>query len=104
MALDFNVVKIPSGISTEQGATIGVAYVAAVLALGVSLGVDFSSVAGGPNLFQLVRAEGSRNLPEDVRSECLDGVQSHERAVAGDWVAVWGGTLFHFLREPWYVL
>ncbi|KAH8845336.1 hypothetical protein MCOR27_007660 [Pyricularia oryzae] len=92
VALDFNVVKIPSGISTEQGATIGVAYVAAVLALGVSLGVDFSSVAGGPNLFQLVRAEGSRNLPEDVRSECLDGVQSHERAVAGDWVAVWGGS------------
>ncbi|KAI6354321.1 hypothetical protein MCOR25_008675 [Pyricularia grisea] len=92
IASDFNVVRIPSSISMEQGATIGVAYVAAVLALGVSLGVDFSSVAGGPNLFQLVRAVGSPDLPEDVRSECLDGIQSHERAVAGDWVAVWGGS------------
>lgn len=57
------------------------------------MGVDFSSVLSGPDLFSLLRSSVPQDsLAEDIRSECLDGIRSHERAKAGDWVAVWGGS------------
>ncbi|MBE3044057.1 hypothetical protein IMZ48_16100 [Candidatus Bathyarchaeota archaeon] len=67
------------------------AFVAAAIALGVSIGVDFSSVLDGPDLFSSVRSVEATNLPEDVRAECLEGVEDHERPRPGDWLAIWGG-------------
>jgi hypothetical protein len=55
------------------------------------MGVDFSSILGGPDLLQLVRSVDPESIPEDVRAECLQGITDDERAVPGDWVAVWGG-------------
>ncbi|EEY15281.1 conserved hypothetical protein [Verticillium alfalfae VaMs.102] len=52
---DFNTVRIPPNVPRQPGATIGVAYVAAVLSLGVCMGVDFSSILDGPDLLQVVR-------------------------------------------------
>ncbi|KAI0470047.1 quinone oxidoreductase [Xylariaceae sp. FL0804] len=88
----FNTVKMPSSISLQSGATVGVAFVAAALALGICMGVDFTSVADGPDLLELVRMVGRDGLPEDIRSECLDGVTEPERALPGDWIAIWGGS------------
>ncbi|CAM1510765.1 Fc.00g082780.m01.CDS01 [Cosmosporella sp. VM-42] len=92
-ALSYNVVRLPKMTSVEDGATLGVAFVAAALALGVCLGVDFSKVLDGPDLFKLVRKLKSESLPDDVRKECLNSIGSHERARAGDWLAIWGGKL-----------
>ncbi|KAK3689291.1 chaperonin 10-like protein [Podospora appendiculata] len=92
VAFDYNTVRLPPSISPEEGSTLGVAFVAAALALGVCMGVDFSSVLDGPDLFTLVRKIAPELLAEDVRGECLDGIAGHERAVAGDWLAIWGGS------------
>ncbi|KAI5923601.1 quinone oxidoreductase [Camillea tinctor] len=88
----FNVVKIPPSLSLRSGATIGVAFVATALALGISMGVDFSSVANGPDLLKLVKNVDRESLPEDIRAECLDNILPSERALPGDWVIIWGGS------------
>ncbi|OLN97103.1 Zinc-type alcohol dehydrogenase-like protein C2E1P3.01-like protein 1 [Colletotrichum chlorophyti] len=89
---DFNAVRIPPNVSPQAGATLGVAFVAAVLSLGICMGIDFSHVLGGPDLLHLVRSIPPESLPQDIRAECLSGIRDHERAVAGDWVVIWGGS------------
>ncbi|KAF6805447.1 zinc-binding dehydrogenase [Colletotrichum sojae] len=91
---DFNAVRIPPCVSPQAGATLGVAFVAAALSLGICMGVDFSSILDGPDLLSLVRNNiPAESLPQDIRAECLSGIRDDsERAVAGDWVAVWGGS------------
>ncbi|KAK3400431.1 hypothetical protein B0T20DRAFT_432348 [Sordaria brevicollis] len=90
----YNTVLLPPFLSAEEGSTLGVAFVAAALSLGVCMGVDFSSVLSGPDLFSLLRSPSfaQDSLASDIRSECLDGIRAHERAKEGDWVAVWGGS------------
>jgi hypothetical protein len=98
VARDFNVVKIPWHLPIQHGATIGVVFVAAALALGVCTGLDFSSVCDGPNLFETVRSLDPELLPKDVRQECLEGISKEDRAKPGDWLAIWGGKHFtHFI-------
>ncbi|RSL81147.1 hypothetical protein CEP51_006049 [Fusarium floridanum] len=92
VASDFNVVRIPKEITVNQGATLGVAYVAASLSLGVCLGVDFTSVHDGPNILNLVREVPEEYLPQDIRAECLNGILPGEGAKPGDWIAIWGGS------------
>ncbi|KAK0705737.1 chaperonin 10-like protein [Apiosordaria backusii] len=92
VALDYNTVRLPPSLTIEQGSTLGVAFVAAALALGVCAGLDFSHVLGGPDLYSLVRDLPADKLAEDIRAECLDSIRSHERAQKGDWLAVWGGS------------
>lgn len=92
VASDFNVVRIPPRVSLRDGATLGVAYVAASLALGVCLGIDFTHVHDGPDLLDLVRALPPGTLPSDIRDECLSGIPASSRAKPGDWIAIWGGS------------
>lgn len=92
VASDFNVVRIPKEITLREGATIGVAFVAASLALGICLGVDFTGLHDGPDILDLVRQIPEETLPEDIRHECLSGILPAERAKAGDWIAIWGGS------------
>jgi NADPH:quinone reductase-like Zn-dependent oxidoreductase len=91
VAQSHTVVRLPAHISFEQGSTFGVAFAAASLALGVSLGVDFSKILGGPDLYQAVRDLGSEKLPQDIAAECLNGIEPNERPIRGDWLVVWGG-------------
>ncbi|CAK7221285.1 hypothetical protein SCUCBS95973_004442 [Sporothrix curviconia] len=96
VAWDYNTVRLPRHVSYEAGATVGVAFVAAVLALGVNLGVDFSGVEDGPDLLSLVRSLSSSSsstaLPADIRDECLSGIAETDRARPGDWLAIWGAS------------
>ena len=90
---DFNVARLPTGLQVNAAAGLGVAFVSAVLSLGISLGVDFSAAHGhdqGPDLFSRVRNE-PKAIPEDVREECLNGIAEDERPQKGDWIAIWGG-------------
>ncbi|KAL5088065.1 GroES-like protein [Trichoderma afarasin] len=89
---DYNVARIPPSISFQQAAGLGVAFSAAAITLGICMGVDFSSILDGPDLLQLMRSVPPESIPEDVRTECLQGISDAERAVPGDWVAVWGGS------------
>ncbi|KAK8081183.1 hypothetical protein PG997_009001 [Apiospora hydei] len=96
----FNTVRIPPSVPLQSAATLGVAFVAAALALGICMGVDFSHTADGPDLLELVQknasssssSSGCYQLPDDIRAECLEGLAPGERALPGDWVAIWGGS------------
>lgn len=93
---DYNACRIPDHIPTTAAAPIGVAYVAAALALGVCLGIDFSKAARGvkgPNMKQIVQSVEPEKWPIDVRDECSNGIPKEERPVAGDWIAIWGGKM-----------
>lgn len=85
---------MPTNISVQTGAAIGVAFVSAILSLGISLGVNFAEtvkVPYGPDLLQILQQIGPREIPEDVQTECFDGIKTSERPKQGDWIAVWGG-------------
>lgn len=68
------------------------AFVAAALCLGICAGLDFSSIANGPDLLSLVREIDPSRLADDVRDECLHGINKESRAKKGDWIAIWGGS------------
>ena len=94
---DFNVARLPAELPVNTGAAIGVAFVSALLALGVSLGLNYTNVVGaseGPDLLRLLRKLDQDEIPEDVREECLDGIEYAERPQKGDWFAIWGGESF----------
>lgn len=103
VAFDYNTVRIPASLSAEEGSTLGVAFVAAVLSLGVCMGVDFSDVLDGPNLLAILRDIDSEKIPADVRQECLEGIQDHERAGPGDWLAIWGGKSYFFFSSLTFI-
>ena len=93
---DFNVARLPVELPVNTGAALGVAFVAALLALGISLGFNYTSIAGapkGPDLLGIIRKMNRHELPEDVREECFEGIEDAERPQKGDWFAIWGGKL-----------
>lgn len=88
-----NACRLPQTITPEAGASLGVAFVASALALGVCLGLDFSKLpTKGPNLPDIVRSLTADDLAEDIRDECLNGMPVGSGPTRGDWVAIWGGS------------
>ncbi|EXJ79704.1 hypothetical protein A1O3_07987 [Capronia epimyces CBS 606.96] len=92
VATDFNAARLPPSLAPEAGSALGVAFVAAALCLGICAGLDFSSIANGPNLLSIVRQIDPARLAPDVRDECLHGIDEESRAKKGDWLAIWGGS------------
>lgn len=91
---DFNVARIPAETTVKNGAALGVAFVAAAIGLGVSLGLPFTDLKdtpAGPDLFKAIRSIDSSRIPQDVRSECLTHLSESERPQPGEWLAIWGG-------------
>lgn len=91
---DFNVARLPTNLSANTGAALGVAFVSAVIALGVSLGFNFSDIRNaipGPDLLKTLRRRPHDDIPEDVREECLNGIEEGSRPKSGDFFAIWGG-------------
>ena len=90
---DFNVARLPTGLSVNAAAGLGVAFISAVISLGITIGLDFSVAEGrsqGPDLLQEVRKFASE-VPEDVRGESLNGIAEEERPRKGEWIVIWGG-------------
>lgn len=92
IASAFNVIRIPKHISVNSGSILGVAFVSAALALGICMGLDFSSIEDGPDLLKIVHSLNPEQLPSDIREECLRGVAKRERAKFGDFLVMWGGS------------
>ncbi|KAF2765583.1 GroES-like protein [Teratosphaeria nubilosa] len=94
VALEHSVTRLAAHVAPEQGAALGVAYVAAALALGVCVGLRLPDLSAlrGPDLYHLVRRVSPSQLPEDIRTECLSSIEAHERPEHGDWVVIWGGS------------
>ena len=97
MTTDFNVARLPTTLSANVGAALGVAFVSAILSLGVSLGLDFTKAKDaptGPDLLAIVKKLNRDEVPEDVRYEAFESILDIERPKAGDWFAIWGGKFF----------
>ncbi|CAO2647103.1 Nn.00g080250.m01.CDS01 [Neocucurbitaria sp. VM-36] len=92
IASSFNSIRLPQHISINAGSILGVAFVSAVLALGICMGVNFEPIEGGPDLLDIVRNIDPESLPADIRQECLTGIGKAERAKAGDFLVIWGGS------------
>lgn len=88
----YNAARIPQDTSIHSGASLGVAFVAAALALGISFGLDFSTTkVPGPNLPQLLKEVDVEQIPVDVRDECFSSASPSERVQHREWIAIWGG-------------
>ncbi|KAF1925019.1 GroES-like protein [Didymella exigua CBS 183.55] len=92
IASSFNTIRLPHSVSAESGSILGVAFVSAVLALGICMGVSFESVEDGPDLLSIVRSIDPARLPADIRKECLENICEADRAKAGDYLVIWGGS------------
>ncbi|CAG8391286.1 unnamed protein product [Penicillium salamii] len=94
IATDFNAARIPSSASIHASASVGVAFVAAALALGVSFGIDFSLItqSPGPNLVNIVNKLDKNDIPVDIREECFASLLDSEKPQPGEWVAIWGAS------------
>ncbi|KAJ4314453.1 hypothetical protein N0V94_006446 [Neodidymelliopsis sp. IMI 364377] len=92
IASSFNTIRLPQNVSAESGSILGVAFVSAVLALGICMGVSFEGVENGPDLLKIVRNIDSDRLPTDIRNECLESINEDDRARAGDYLVIWGGS------------
>lgn len=92
IASSFNTIRIPKHISLDSASILGVAFVSAALALGVCMGLDFSSIEEGPDLLDVVHSMGQDQLPGDIAEECLHGITKSERARPGDFLVIWGGS------------
>ncbi|KAK4903158.1 hypothetical protein LTR27_000086 [Elasticomyces elasticus] len=90
---DYNVARIPQDVSVKEGAALGVAFTAAAVALGISFGLNFSTISNGPrgpDMLQMVRQLDPREVPEDIRDEVFGSIAGSERPQPGDWLAIWG--------------
>lgn len=92
VASSFNTIRLPHNISAESGSILGVAFVSAVLALGICMGVSFEDIDNGPDLLKIVRSIDPERLPADIRKECLESISENDRAKAGDHLVIWGGS------------
>ncbi|KAH6638787.1 chaperonin 10-like protein [Boeremia exigua] len=92
IASSFNTIRLPHNVSAESGSILGVAFVSAVLALGICMGVSFEGIENGPDLLEIVRNIDPERLPIDIRKECLENISNADRAKAGDYIIIWGGS------------
>lgn len=92
IASSFNTIRLPHSVSAESGSILGVAFVSAVLALGICMGVSFEGVEDGPDLLKIVRNIDPERLPTDIRKECLGNISEADRAKAEDYLIIWGGS------------
>jgi NADPH:quinone reductase-like Zn-dependent oxidoreductase len=88
IASSFNTIRLPKTVSVRSGSMLGVAFVSAVLALEICMGLNFKSIEEGPNRLSIVRNLQPDSLPLDIRRACLEGIASTERAKAGDFLVI----------------
>lgn len=94
MVSDFNAVKLPQINQGYHAASIGVAFVTAAIALGVSLGMVFQAAANGSvlNLLKVAQAQEPSNVPADISEEIFNAIDPGSRPRNGDWIMIYGGT------------
>ncbi|OQD75473.1 hypothetical protein PENDEC_c007G03598 [Penicillium decumbens] len=94
IATEYNAARIPSSTCLPASASVGVAFVAAVLALGVSFGLDFSILkrSPGPNLVQIIDQLDKNDIPSDIHDECFAASSESQRPQPNEWIAIWGAS------------
>ncbi|KZF18923.1 oxidoreductase [Xylona heveae TC161] len=91
----YNAARVPKSVPIHDAASIGVAFVASALGLGLSLGLDFSQLPSsirGPNLLNLLETVDPEEIPSDIREQCLASIKEPARPATGDWLVIWGAS------------
>ncbi|KAF2762260.1 GroES-like protein [Pseudovirgaria hyperparasitica] len=88
----FNAVKIPRHVDLAHTTSLGVAFVAAALALGVCLGVNFAGPVTERSLLKTAQNQDPETLPKDVRDEVLNAISPSHTPYAGDWILIYGAS------------
>lgn len=88
----YNAIRIPKNVDPFKVASMGVAYIAAGLSLGVCLGLTFTK---GPkkrefNLLEIARRR-PEDIPDDIIDEVFDALAPCYQAQPGEWLLVYGG-------------
>jgi hypothetical protein len=93
IASDFNTIKITAATNAAHAASIGVAFVASALGLGICLGLTFpTALASKPlDLLDVSRSQAREVFPEDVVDEVFGGIDAWNRPHAGEWILIYGG-------------
>ncbi|KAF2112748.1 chaperonin 10-like protein [Lophiotrema nucula] len=91
---DFNAIKIPSNFDSPRAASVGVAFVAATIALGICLGLTFPKAKSSQplDLLHLARRQGDDEIPEDVYEEVFNAISLWNRPHTGDWILIYGAS------------
>ncbi|KAL7921430.1 hypothetical protein ACQKWADRAFT_126124 [Trichoderma austrokoningii] len=89
----YNAIRIPKHVDPFQVASMGVAYVAAGLSLGVCLGVTFTlgSKKREFNLLDIARRR-PEDIPDDIADEVFDALAPCYQAQPGEWLLVYGAS------------
>ncbi|KAF1981106.1 GroES-like protein [Aulographum hederae CBS 113979] len=91
VAWQHNVCKVPSAIDPLSAASVGVAFIAASFALGISLGITFPSLAEegqSLDMLSLARSQPIEHIPFNVRNEVLYSLDSGDRPSIGEWILI----------------
>ena len=88
----YNAIRIPPQVDKFRVASIGVAFVAAGLALSACLGVSFTKGKHSRpfNLLEIAQRD-IQQMPEDVLPEIQPGISPSSRPYPGEWILVYGG-------------
>lgn len=92
----YNATRIPPRVDPFRVASVGVAYVAAGLALGVCLGVSFTKnrTKRAFNLLEIAQ-KYPEGVPEDIVPQIIQGISPGSRPYSGEWVLIYGGMTSH---------
>ncbi|KAH7115059.1 chaperonin 10-like protein [Dendryphion nanum] len=91
---DFMAIKVAPIVNAPHAAAVGVAFVAAVIGLGICLGLTFP----GPNkpkpldLLELARSQDRSDVPEDAIDEVFNAISLWNRPNTGDWILIYGAS------------
>jgi hypothetical protein len=93
VALNFNTIRLDSTVNSIATAGVGVAFVAASIALGVSLGLVFpgGKTPASIDLLSIARKQRGEEVPEDVVDEVFGSRTASSRPQPGDWILIMGG-------------
>jgi NADPH:quinone reductase-like Zn-dependent oxidoreductase len=91
-----NAIKLPQSYRDYHAASVGVAFITAAIALGVTLGMTFPTAVDGSalNLLKVAQAQEPSNVPADIYDEIFNAIDPRSRPRNGDWIMIYGGSNF----------
>ncbi|KAF2729211.1 GroES-like protein [Polyplosphaeria fusca] len=94
IATDFNAIKLPPQIDYAHAASIGVAFVAAALSLGICFGVTFPIANKDEtlDLLEVAKSQGRDKIPQDTVEEVFNSIDPWNRPHAGEWILIYGAS------------
>jgi len=90
---------LPSDPNLGQYASVGVAFVTSIIALGMCFGLKWPTRDKSYlDFLSLARQQDQKEIPEDVLGTVFRGIKDHERPKPNEWILIMGGTLYSYFN------